>query len=256
MEQGKSRTTTSSEAQARLPLSDGGRVRLDPTQERLGVLRRRFTAACARFELYPLAERAAKTVEQRLANWHDRAELAEFVSELEQVDRSQLCTLLHRYADYLSGFGARPEIVHFFGSGFTVERVSDERDRRNFADCTICDDPEELVKTPYEFFALRQPTGEPDVLIEIRVADCGDFEGGAPANAWIIESLSCRWDPNEDFYAEGPDGEQVELLIADSKAISAAERHLPVWFASLREQGIVVCEEDYGPPHIDVDRLV
>jgi hypothetical protein len=123
-------------------------------------------------------------------------------------------------------------------------------------DLTLCDHPEEFAKTPYELFALRQETGEPDVVIEIRIAGLHDFGDGAPAKAWIIKSLSCRWDPNEDFYVEGPDGEQEELLIADTKAISAAESHLPVWFASLRERGIVVCEKDYGPPRIDVDRLV
>jgi hypothetical protein len=227
-------------AAAKLPLSDGGRHRLDPGQQKLDLLRKRFHAACARFDLYGLAELAAERMAEELARWPDRGELTDIIAELEQAPRNQLCTLLQRYAEYTNGFRARPEIVHSFDDGFTVERVTDPRSRNEFADLTTYDAPLEAADSRFEIYVLRQPTGEPEVFLEIDINPEADPAFRGFDQAWVVVRLEYRWDPNFDV----PEEEEYPIL-RDLEAVDAGERHMPIWAGCLRDRGIGLFDESY-----------
>jgi hypothetical protein len=229
-------------AAANLPLSDAGRHRIDPGQRQLDLLRNRFAAACARFDLYGLAESAAEDLAEKLARWPDRGELTEIIAELEEAPRNQLCALLQRYAEYagVDGFRARPEIVHSFDDGFTIERVTDPRSRNEFAELTTYDAPVEAADSRFELYVLRQPTGEPEVFLEIDINPEPDPAFRRFDQAWVVVRLEYRWDPNFDV----PEDEEYPIL-RDLEAVDAGERHMPIWVGGLRDRGIGLFDESY-----------
>ena len=183
---------------------------------------------------------AAEDLAEELARWPDRGELTEIIVELEQAPRNQLCTLLQRYAEYSNGFRGRPEIVHFFDDGFTIERVTDPRSRHNFADLTTYDPPAEAADSRFELYVLRQPTGEPDVLLEIDVNPEADPTFKGFDQAWVVARLEHRWDPNLDVSED----EEYPIL-RDLEAVDAGDRHMPLWVASLRDRGIGLFDESF-----------
>jgi hypothetical protein len=216
-----------------LALSDAGRHKLDPSPRQLAELRERLERACARFELTPWARSVADRFAQRLGRWPDRSELVEITAELERaLTPAQFGALLTRYCDYIYGHYARPEIVHFFPDGFTIERVANSKDLRDFATLTMYDDAFADAEVDHVYM-LRRPTGEPDLLLVI-----SRYDGTPPfTGTWIVEGVSYRWDPNVDD----------DRIVVDYEAVGAATAHIPDWIDAVEATGVHVVTLDDQP---------